>query len=93
MNREIVKQARCDKQKWTLERLEDLTDVRTSWRNIQFEKKAFTPNFYNMKDIHGRQAPINKKAHALVQNLPNSRPVEVSAYSNDSKHDDHGLFA
>ena len=87
INREIVKQARHDKQRWTLERLQDLTDVRnrTSWRNIKFEKKAFTPNFYNMKDIHGNGVPINKKAHALAQHLYerqwmpalNPRPLEA----------------
>ena len=85
INREIVKQARCGKRKWTLERLQDLTDVKTSWRNVKFEKKAFTPNFYTMKDIHGNQVPIDKKAHALAQYLynkqwkpiPNPRPVEV----------------
>ena len=85
INREIVKHARHDKQRWTLERLQDLTDVRTSWRNIKFEKKAFRPNFYNMKNIHGNRVPLNKKAHALAQYLyerqwmpaPNPRPLEA----------------
>ena len=86
INREIIKQARRDKQNWKLERLQDLTDIKTSWRNIRIEKKETSPKFYNMRDIHGNRVPVNKKADALAQYLherhwapsENSRPVEFN---------------
>ena len=69
LNREVTKQARKDKQMWKVERLQDLSDVKEAWRNIRYEKKPFIPNFYSMKDIHGKRVPMNEKAHALAEYL------------------------
>ena len=83
LNRDIARQARKDKQAWKIERLQDLTDTRESWRNIKLEKKPFVPNFYNMKDIYGRRVPMHQKARASAQYLherqwaPNQSPSRI----------------
>ena len=97
-----VKQARHDKQKWTLERLQDLRDVRTSWCNIKFEKKALTPNSYNMKDIHGNRIPIKKNVRLGAVPVPKTvdactepetcASTSMSDYSNKSRHDTSRTF-
>jgi hypothetical protein len=58
-----------NKQQWKFTKLEDLTDCREYWKNIKFEKSNFTPNFYNMKDVHGNLVPNSQKASALADYL------------------------
>ena len=69
LNVEIARSARKDKQRWRLQKLQDLSDKKKAWQSIRFENKAFTPSFYSMKDIHGRRVPLGKKADALAEYL------------------------
>ena len=83
LNKDIKKSARQDKLKWRTNKLEDLTDLRSSWKNIKFEKQNFTPNYYSMKDIRGNRVPITKKAEAISEYLfekqwaPVEHPPEI----------------
>ena len=77
----VKRQAKLDKKKWRLDRLEDWKTPKSKWAGIKFEKKVFTPSFYKMKDIHGRPVPLDKKADALAEYLektslgPDHRPT------------------
>ena len=84
LNKNIAKQAKHDKQNWTVQKLGDLTDRRECWKNIRFEKSTFTPNFYSMKDISGNRIPNSQKADAIAEYLhckqwgPKQNPVPAN---------------
>ena len=67
LNREIKKHAWKDKISWRTDKLADLTDTKNAWKQIRFEKQAFTPRFYDLKDIRGNRVPISKKADAMAE--------------------------
>ena len=46
---------------WRTDKLADLTDTKNAWKQIRFEKQAFTPRFYGLEDIRGNRVPISKK--------------------------------
>ena len=81
LNVEIARSARKDKQRWRLQKLKDLSDKRKAWRSIRFENKACAPSFYSMKDIHGRQVPIGKKADALAEYLYEKQWAQIHTLS------------
>ena len=73
----VKTQAKLDKKKWRLKRLEDWTTPKSKWAGIKPEKKAFTPSFYKLKDIHGRPVTLDKKADALAEYLEKVRWAQI----------------
>ena len=61
LNREIKKSAKRDKIQWRISKLEDLTDIKNSWKHIKYETREYTPKFYDIKDIRGNRVPLSKK--------------------------------
>ena len=69
LNREIKKSAKRDKIQWRINKLEDLTDIKNSWKHIKYEKRDYMPKFYDIKDIRGNRVPLSKKADAIAEYL------------------------
>ena len=69
LNAAIKRSARCDKKKWKLRMLEDVSSARAKWKGIKLEKSTFKPSFYKLKNIHGQSVPLDKKADALAEYL------------------------
>ena len=49
LNAAIKRSARCDKKKWKLRMLEDVSSARAKWKGIKLEKSTFKPSFYKLK--------------------------------------------
>ena len=51
LNREIKNSAKRDTIQWRINQLEDLTDINNSWKHIRYEKREYTPKFYDINEI------------------------------------------